>query len=145
MSGKKARRESFLAIHLAEMRKTTLWSFSLSMHKEQSFFLPPKFLRKFTSLHGVLVTESILPPGCQHVHLNPSSKWLDDTWSGAVNLVNAHDSTIVCRDKTLQRIGWRDSYNSCMQNHMDQAAWTCLSKIDLESTYCCYLCYLHCG
>lgn len=47
---------------------------------------------------------------------------------------------VVYRDETLRRIGWRCSYSSCVQNHMDQTAWTYLSKIDLESTYCCDLC-----
>jgi len=75
------------------------------MHKEQSFFLPPKLLNKLASLHEVLATESMLSASSQHVHLNPSSRWLEGTWAGTATLVNTRDSTTVCRDKTLQRIG----------------------------------------
>lgn len=121
-----------------------------------SHFQSRKLLSLWISVHGICFwpainahslvysswgAESILPADCQYVHLNPSSKWLDNTWKESINLVNSHGFTTVCRDKTLQRIVWRHSYNSCcMQNHTDQAAWTCFSKIHLESMYCCYLC-----
>lgn len=126
---------------LRDKKKNTL----LFERAQRTIFLATTKIT-LTFLYGVPVTKDILLGSCQAVPLNPSSKLLDGAWAGFVNLVSTHDSTIVFKDKTMQRIGWRHSYNSCLCRIIWIRKHECIfPNRPGKAALLLSVCYLDCG